>query len=117
MRNVLVHLNDVFAFVLELLALFLWGRYVASFFQNRFLKIVAVVAVVTVFFIIWGRFFSPKATQELPAALYYPTKFLILALPALQFLKNNRLYAVLIIAGVLVNLLIQGFFGRGEWTL
>lgn len=115
MIYILVHINDLLAFVIELLSLFLWGRWAYGIFNKNVLRIPMAIFVVLAFAIIWGLFFSPKATYKLPEFLYYVLKFLILALPFLQFLKSNGIFALIGIVVVGVNTILQWSLGRGDW--
>lgn len=117
MVNILVHANDILIFALELAALFLWGRLAYGIFDNKIFKISAAILAVLVFMYIWGNFFSPKANYKLPELLYYISKFLILALPSLQLLKENKMltFGIFILVGI--STIIQWTLGRGEWDM
>lgn len=117
MINIIVHLNDVLIFALELAAMFLWGRLAYRFFDNNIFKISGAVLAVFVFMYFWSAYFSPKAPNKLPEILYYSLKFLILALPSLQLLKENKTltFGFFILVGI--STLIQWTLGRGEWDM
>jgi hypothetical protein len=115
-ENTIIIANDIIAFVLEMVALYLWGRWAYSMVDNRLLSWFAVIIVVIIFIFIWGLYFSPKAPQKLPLVTYYILKYIVLTLPSVQLKKSNSLIMVLIIVLVAVNLLVQWQLGRGNWN-
>ena len=104
--------NDLLAFVLELLSLFLWGRWAYELSQKNW--VVAILAVVLVT-LLWALFFSPKANYPLKGTLRWALEGLILALPLLQFYSKNKLLMVVLLLLITLNLAIQALFGRAQW--
>lgn len=104
--------NDLLAFVLELLSLFLWGRWAYELSQKNW--VVAILAVVLVT-LLWALFFSPKANYPLEGTLRWVLEGPILALPLLQFYSKNKLLMVVLLLLITLNLAIQALFGRAQW--
>lgn len=87
-------LHAVLALIIEIVALISFGYFGASFFSRRWLQILGAIVSVGVIIIIWGAFFSPKATYPLPIAWTLIGKFIILSLPSyMWFQKGNTVYA------------------------
>lgn len=87
-------LHAVSALIIEIVALISFGYFGASFFSQRWLQILGAIVTVGVIIIIWGAFFSPKATYPLPIAWTLIGKFIILLLPSyMWFQKGNTVYA------------------------
>ncbi|TLQ39726.1 DUF2568 domain-containing protein [Ruoffia tabacinasalis] len=71
-------LHAVLALIIEIVALISFGYFGASFFSQRWLRILGTTVSVGFIIIIWGAFFAPKATYPLPIAWMIIGKFLIL---------------------------------------
>lgn len=115
-KNRIIIVNDIIALILEIVALYLWGRWAYTMFDNRLLSWFAAMIVVIIFIFIWGLYFSPKTPRKLPLVTYYILKYIILTLPSVQLIKSNSLIMVLIIVSVAVNLVVQWQLGRGNWN-
>lgn len=115
LRQLAVHVNDVLAFGLELLALWFWGRLAYRLVAHPVLRVVAAVLCVVAVAVIWGLAFSPKARYRPPDLLYYPLKFATLAVPLLPLLRTRRALAIVLLILVAVNILVQWRWGRGDW--
>lgn len=115
-KNTIIMVNDIIALVLEIVALYLWGRWAYTMVDNKLLSWFAALIVVGIFIFIWGLYFSPKAPRTLPLMTYYILKYVVLTLPSVQLIKSNSLIMILIIVSVAVNLVVQWKLGRGNWN-
>lgn len=115
-KNTIIIVNDIIALVLEMVALYLWGRWAYTMVDNKLLNWFAALIVVGIFIFIWGLYFSPKAPQKLPLVTYYILKYIVLTLPSVQLIKSNLFIMILIIVSVAVNLVVQWKLGRGNWN-
>jgi|LSQX01.2.fsa_nt_gb hypothetical protein len=115
-KNTIIMVNDIIALVLEIVALYLWGRWAYTMVDNKLLSWFAALIVVGIFIFIWGLYFSPKAPQKLPLVTYYILKYIVLTLPSVQLIKSNSLIMILIIVSGAVNLVVQWQLGRGNWN-
>ena len=115
-KNIIIIINDIIALVLEIVALYLWGRWAYTMVDNKLLSWFAALIVVGIFIFIWGLYFSPKAPQKLPLVTYYILKYIVLTLPSVQLIKSNSLIMILIIVSGAVNLVVQWQLGRGNWN-
>lgn len=115
MKNVIVYAGDVLIFLFEIAAMIFLGKAVYSFPQQPVTKWAAAILAVLLFALIWALFFNPKANITLPPVWYALLRMLLLLLPAVLFLKENRtaLFAYGLLLAVVT--MIQFFWGRGDW--
>ena len=92
---------DLLAFIVEMAALVLVGRYFWALGQTPLSKIVLLVLSLVVFGAVWGLFLSPKATYRLTMPLLLVAKLIMLGIPLLLGLRSNH-PVISIIYGVLL---------------
>lgn len=113
----LVKLNDVLAFVLELASIVLLVRWSFSIERNLFIKILLAIVLVAIFAVVWGMFFSPKAPYALEGMLRWVLQFIILFIPYLQFARSRPWLLAVGAILIFVNLFIQANYGSAEWGI
>lgn len=75
-------LNLALAFFIELIALASFGYLGFMLFSTLYLKVFAAVIGIAVMGVVWGIFFSPKATHRLTMPWIFIGKMLLLTMPA-----------------------------------
>ena len=106
--------NDILAFILELVALYFWGKLVYNMFDHKIVRMVLAILVVIVVAAIWGVFFSPKASRAIPGMLGHIIKYLILTFPSLQFVNSNKFITIFMFVVVFINYLMMIKLGLSE---
>lgn len=112
----MTRMNDIFAFVLEVLSIVLLGRWAYSVTDVPWQKWALMVVAVLIFVLVWGLFCSPRAKYPVAEPWIYLLKFGMLFFPFLQFLEH-RLW-ITVIAGfvIAVHLVLQHLLGRADWS-
>lgn len=111
----MLKLNDMLAFVLEIVSIILLTKWAYSIPSIMWQKFLLVAIVLTVFVIIWSNYFAPNAPNALNGIIRWLSEFLILFLPYLQFRNSNSKYIIIGGFVVAINLFIQANFGRADW--
>lgn len=111
----MLKLNDIIAFVLEIISVGLLAKWAYSIPSILWKKIIAVVFSLLIFVFIWSSYFAPSSPKALSGTIRWILEFLVLFFPYLQFRNSNSKY--LIIAGIIIaiNLFVQASFGRANW--
>lgn len=106
--------NDVLAFVIKILALYLWGKFAYFFSENQLLSWGLAILAVLIVSVILGQFFAPSASNPLSGLVRWLLEFMILFMPfVFNFNKNWRLLLVVAIV-IGTNLFIQAQYGRAN---
>lgn len=74
-------INDALAFVIEMIIIFLYGKWGFELSTNPFILIILMLFFVLGFALIWAIFFLPKAKYQIKDKHYWLYKFLILFIP------------------------------------
>lgn len=103
--------NQGFAFIAECLALYAWATLAYAKFDQRTIKLLAVVLILAVLIGIWGAFFAPKASYRLPVIGLFVGKLIILLAPSHLYLLKGKLVITIIWAiGILLHLFLAVHF-------
>lgn len=107
-------INDILAFIIELVAIILYAMTAYQLSENRVIKILLVISTIIVFAFLWGRFFAPSATNPLQGWIRWVLEFVILFTPWPLYFQEK--YGIITLAGVIiiVNLMVQALIGRSN---
>lgn len=106
-------INEYFvAFLLEVIALYYFGKLGSFFFQNRGSKIFGTVLSLAMIILIWANFFAPNASHRLSMPAIFIGKLLILLLPSyLFFYEKNYNASVIWAVVVCLHLILSSISG------
>lgn len=104
--------NDVLAFVLEMLALYMWGKFAFSLSENTLISWGLAILTVVIVALIWGIFFSPKASYSISGPLRWLLEYIILFTPFVFNYSKNWLLLIIVAVVIAANLFIQAYYGR-----
>lgn len=107
-------INDILAFILELIAIALYGMTAYQLPENRFIKILFVIISILLFAVIWGRFFAPNASNSLQGWIRWILEFIRLFLPWPLYFRENNTYVIIAGIVIIINLAIQSLLGRSD---
>lgn len=111
----MLKLNDITAFIIEIVSIIILARWAYLVPNNTFQKILLSGVAVIAFALIWSLFFAPTAKFALHGQLRWILEFAILFLPFLQFLKEKTWLTIIAGLVIAINLFIQASYGRGQW--
>ncbi len=98
--------------MLSLIILVTWAYAIPNVMWK---KLILALIVLLIFSGFWGAFFSPKAIYPINGVKNWFLKFIILFIPYLRFVNSKRHFVFLGGLLIIVNLFIQGYFGREDW--
>ncbi|MBG9987759.1 YrdB family protein [Aerococcaceae bacterium DSM 111176] len=107
-------INDILAFILELIAIALYGMMAYQLSENRFIKILFVIISILLFAVIWGRYFAPNASNSLHGWVRWVFEFIILFLPWPLYFREEYTYIMMAGIVIIINLAIQALLGRSN---
>ncbi|MFB0971601.1 MAG: DUF2568 domain-containing protein [Tissierellia bacterium] len=111
----MLKINDLFALILEMLSLIILVTWAYAIPNVMWKKLILALIVLLIFSGFWGAFFSPKAIYPINGVKNWFLKFIILFIPYLRFVNSKRHFVFLGGLLIIVNLFIQGYFGREDW--
>ncbi|MBG9979446.1 YrdB family protein [Facklamia lactis] len=100
-------INDILSFLLELVALFLYSLWVYRVPHSLFKKFLWVFLIITMFAVVWGLFFSPKAKYPISGSLGWLLKFCVLFIPFIPFANELPVLVITMAVITFLNLWVQ----------
>ena len=99
--------NDILSFIIELISVYLYTYWAYNIPNTWFKKLLFGVLAFTIFALVWGMFFSPKARYPIPGLLGWILKFSALFMAFIPLAIERRIFVTSIAVVIIANLYLQ----------